>query len=366
MSRRVYLHVGAPKTGTTYLQDRLTLNADTLAGHGVHFPTRSPLVSPALFQFRAALDLLGREWGAAAGDTTGSWEALVKRVRRRTGTVVISHEILAPARPEQVARAMDDLAGAEIHVVYTARDYSRVLPAAWQESIKQGRRWPYAKFLRKSRRGKTWFSRAFDLPSVLGTWGAGLPPERVHVVTVPKSRDATPGGTDPLWSRFCSVVGIDPAWAPHESTRTNQSLGVAESQVIRQLNSRLDRGTDHQAEYDVLIRQLLAQERLVEKPSPPVRLPPRAYGWVTEASERWLEYLEQSGVDVVGDPEDLRPPPVDPEAEWDDPDKVAARKRLRVALDALAAMTQEAADRPDPDRQLSRRIKQRAARLRGS
>ena len=28
MSRSVYLHIGAPKTGTTYLQDRLTLNAD--------------------------------------------------------------------------------------------------------------------------------------------------------------------------------------------------------------------------------------------------------------------------------------------------------------------------------------------------
>ncbi|MEZ5094731.1 MAG: hypothetical protein R2731_00470 [Nocardioides sp.] len=39
--RVVYLHVGAPKTGTTYLQDRLTLNEDTLAGHGVHFP-RAP------------------------------------------------------------------------------------------------------------------------------------------------------------------------------------------------------------------------------------------------------------------------------------------------------------------------------------
>ena len=54
-----------------------------------------------------------------------------------------------------------------------------------------------------------------------------------------------------------------------------RSLGVAESQVIRQLNARLERGTDHQAEYDVLIRQLLAQERLVERPSAPVRLPPQ-------------------------------------------------------------------------------------------
>ena len=31
MSRVVFLHIGAPKTGTTYLQDRLTRNAATLA-----------------------------------------------------------------------------------------------------------------------------------------------------------------------------------------------------------------------------------------------------------------------------------------------------------------------------------------------
>jgi len=38
MSRVVYLHVGAPKTGTTYLQDRLALNKAELARHGVHYP----------------------------------------------------------------------------------------------------------------------------------------------------------------------------------------------------------------------------------------------------------------------------------------------------------------------------------------
>ena len=58
MSRTVYLHIGAPKTGTTYLQDRLTRNASQLAQHDVHYPSRSPLISPPLFHFRAALDLL--------------------------------------------------------------------------------------------------------------------------------------------------------------------------------------------------------------------------------------------------------------------------------------------------------------------
>ena len=39
MSRVVHLHIGAPKTGTTYLQDRLRLNEQTLASHGVTVPS---------------------------------------------------------------------------------------------------------------------------------------------------------------------------------------------------------------------------------------------------------------------------------------------------------------------------------------
>ncbi len=40
MSRVVHLHIGAPKTGTTYLQDRLRLNTASLARHGVTVPAR--------------------------------------------------------------------------------------------------------------------------------------------------------------------------------------------------------------------------------------------------------------------------------------------------------------------------------------
>ncbi len=380
MSRRVYLHIGAPKTGTTYLQDRLALNAASLADHGIHFPSRSPLVSPGLFHFRAALDLLGQDWGGEPGHAAGNWDALVRRIRRKSGTVVVSHEILAPARAEHVARAMADLAGSEVHVVYSARDLGRAIPAAWQESIKQGRRWSYRKFLRKSRRGQPWFFRAFDLPTVLATWGSGLPPERIHVVTVPHRSDptsvdpeastsspgpveATPG--DPLWLRFCGVFGIDPAWAPRDSDRTNRSLGVAEAQLIRQLNRRLDRVTRREASFDALIREMLAQDELVGRSSAPVRLPPAYYEWAEEVSERWIDYLQQSGVDVVGDYDDLRPvrPPED--APWHNPDRVPPRQRLQVSLDALAAMTREAAARPDPDQRFTHRMRQHAERLRG-
>lgn len=364
MSRKVYLHIGAPKTGTTYLQDRLSVNARSLAEHGVHFPTGSPIVGPALFQFRAALDLLGQDWGGPPGHAVGAWETLVRRVRRRSGTVVISHEILAPASPAEVDRVMRDLAGAEIHVVYTARDLARQIPAGWQESVKQGRGWSYRRFLDRFEKGRVWFSRAFDVPRVLSTWGAGLPPEHVHVVTVPRSR-AHADGEDTLWLRMCQALGIDPAWAPVDSDHANPSLGMAEVQIVRKLNRQMDRGVGRDTAHDALIRKVLAQGELAHRKSAPVRLPPERYPWVEDQVGRWIEWIQGAGVHVIGDLEELRPVRPGPDERWQDPDRVSAKSQLKTAMAALEVMTREAARREAPEDRLVSRVRKGARRLRG-
>ncbi len=358
MTRRVFLHIGAPKTGTTYLQDRLGLNARSLASHGVHFPSRNAMITPELSQFRAALDLLGQDWGGAPGHAEGSWDALVRRIKRLKGTVIVSHEILAPAKPAQVARAKAALAGSELHIVYSARDQARQLPAAWQESIKQGRTWSYNRFANKLSRRNPWFARAFDLPNVLSTWGEGLPPEHIHLVTVPQTRGPE------LWERFCRVFGIDPAWAPRESEAHNASLGVAETAMLRRLNRRMDREPRREESFDGLVRSMLAADKLVERRSPPLLMPPRLQGWAEGESERWIEWVAASGIDVVGDVEDLRPAPLDPEARWVNPDKLRAKPQLRAALDALAAMTLEATRREDPDDKFVAKVRTRLRDLR--
>lgn len=360
MSRTVFLHIGAPKTGTTYLQDRLTRNARELAGHGVHVPTGSIFVSPALFHFRAALDLLEQDWGGAPGHAEGAWPELVKQVRKRRGTVVISHEILAPAPSAKITRLMNDLRDSEVHIVYSARDLVRQLPAAWQESIKQGRRWRFRRFLDKAEKGDAWFMRAFDLPTVLNNWSRNLPPEHVHVVTVP------PAGSPPdeLWRRFCTVFGIDPAWAPLDSERANESLGIAETRLLRELNRRIDRRTRRSGPHEALIRRLLAESDLGSRRSRRVELPPERHPWAVEQSERWIDWIKGSGVDVVGDVDDLRPAPVDPDATWHDPDRVSNKALASAALEALTVMTREAANRPDPQQELGARVRRRIEKLR--
>lgn len=363
MTRVVHLHIGAPKTGTTYIQTRLGLNTKTLAEHGVHFPSTGRLARPELSQFRAALDLTEQDWGGAPGHADGAWDALMKRTRRLAGNVVISHEILAPAGPKMIERAMRDLSGSEVHIVYSARDLASQLAAAWQESVKQGRAWTFRKFLRRSRMGKPFMMQAFDIPEVLSSWGVAVPPERIHLVVVPGKRRPEADPDDTLWTRMCRALDIDPAWAPVDSQATNKSLGVAETQVLRHLNQALGRKVAREGEYDDLIRRMVADGTLFHHRSAPVTLRPDSYDWVEERTERSLEWIVASGIDVIGDLDELRPVRPDPEARWHNPDRVRKRAVMRASIGALSSMTAEAARRPDPHglavratRELKRRL----------
>lgn len=366
MRRRLYVHVGAPKTGTTYLQNRLSANLAELAAHDVHYATRA-LATPHLFQFRAALDLLGRtDWRGPIARSEGAWDAMVRRIRRSSGTVIFSHEILADARPRQIAKLWHDLdvgRSTELHIVYTARDLARQLPAAWQEGVKQGQRWTFEGFLRRFQAEKMWFYRVFRFPKVLTTWGAGLPPEQIHLITLPPAGADVPA--DELWRRFALACDFDPAWGPHEGERSNRSLGMAETQVIRRLNRRLGRSEQPGGRYDALIRVMLAETVLAERDSDKVRIPPPLYPWIMQKTDLWIEWTEQSRIHVVGDLNDLRPPPPDPEALWHNPDRVRPRLQLQAALDALAAMTEEAARREDPEATLGAKVKRARDRLVG-
>lgn len=362
MTRRVYLHIGAPKTGTTYLQDRLARNRSSLAAHGVDLSAPAT-ADPTLFWFRAALDALGQDWGGEPGHAKGAWPSLLKRLRRASDTVIVSHEIFAPAPAEKVERIMTALSEHEVHIVYSARDLGRQLPAAWQESIKQGRKWTFTRFLDRVEHGNTWFIKAFDLPAVLGRWSIGLPPERVHVVTVPPGR-ALRANKDLLWLRMCEAFGIDPAWAPAESHKANSSLGIAETQLLRQLNRRMERSVRREAAFDELIREKLAQDLLISRTSKPVRLPPARFDWAEQQADEWVAWLRGSGVHVVGDPEELRPVRPADDEPYLDPDKVRPKEALAAAVDALAAMTAEAARRPDPERGTRAMMRLAADRLR--
>ena len=334
MTRRVFLHVGTPKSGTSYLQDRLALNRSVLGAQRLDY-----LDTRTGDHFEAALDLIDARWAGAEKQAKGQWDSLVSAAGRSSRDLLISHEILAAAEPERIALAMKPFADDEVHVVVTARDLGRQVPAEWQERVKHRGRRAYAPFVDAVERnhGRTdwqmWFWRVQDLPSVLGRWGAGVPPERVHLVTVPQSG----GPSTALWDRFSAVIGLDPRATYAESETTNASLGGEEVTLLRRLNVELAERQVPRGTYVEWVRELVVKDVLAVRPDMRrATVPPDRRAFVDEVTAGWLEWVRRSGIDVVGDVDDLRPVWPDDADPWPDPDAPGNDTVADAAVQALA------------------------------
>ncbi len=302
---RVFFHVGAPKTGTTYLQNVLFNNRDALAADGVLYP-----YDDRGQPFRSMLDFRGAGWGGSrAGQYAGEWEAVAARTRAWRGrSVIISNELLGGSTSERIEIGLGGMGTAEVHVVFTARDLARQLVSDWQEHIKHKHIVTLETFVADLVElgidAPEPFGELFwgmhDAEYVLAHWSRFVPVDNIHLVTVPQ-----PGAEpDTLWNRFCSVTGLSPAAYDTDTRRANTSMGVAETELVRRMNLEVQ-GMPADI-YDPLVRKLLAEEILGGN-SPRLTLPTEHMDWVTERSRRLIASLDHAGYQVEGDLEELMP-----------------------------------------------------------
>jgi hypothetical protein len=344
--RKVVLHVGLPKTGTTYLQALLAEHRDELRTRGVLYPFLRPGG-----MFHAAVEVRGshEKFGLDPDAIAGSWAALCERARGYDGTTLISHEILGGADEQEIGRALAPLGGLEVHVVITARDLGRQATAHWQEEVKLGDPRSFADFERDQFRAdvpttsaggtRPHFWHAQDYVAASARWSTAVPAERVHLVVCPRPGSA-PGE---LWDRFAAAAGIDPgAVDPTDVTpiQVNASLGAAEIAALRAVNRALD-GRLPQPGYSRLAKRVLAERVLAryggERPHTPADL----VELFTEVTHRWLDAVRAGGYPVHGDPGELLPEVPPPGASH--PDDVPADVLLDVTTDALAELVLTAA-----------------------
>jgi len=367
----VYLHVGEPKSGTTFVQQVMWGNRDELARQGVLLPG-----AHAQDHFRANQDL--RQAPQPPDDPTGSyageWDLLVKQALQTDRAAVISHELLAAAPEEQAARAFETLAGAEIHVVVSLRDFASLLPAEWQETVKHRNRFTWEQWIKRvmthdatSKPGMArWFWRVHDTPDVLRRWSQGLPPNRVHIVTLP------PPDSPPtlLWSRFASVIGVDPEPFDLSAARSNTSLGMAEAEMLRRLNVTLGKDGVGHFFYAVNVKERLAHDYLAGRPAAlrPL-MTDTVQRWAHERCESVVAVLRDSGYDLVGDFADLLPreePTGTRAVRRVGTKQVPTEQILDAAIGSLATVLRNQYDPPPPTPQESRLVDLGPARLTAS
>jgi hypothetical protein len=373
---RLYLHIGTPKTGTTYLQDVCWHNRQLLASEGVLYPGVHPES-----QFYAVNEVMTNRFPEWQGWLMpGAWNEVVAEARKAERAAIISHELLCPADRQEADRALADLDGFEVHILCTARNLASQIPSVWQEDVKNGHTAGFHEFvagLREPRPSTVQMADVFwdfqNLPAVLRTWGDKLPPQQVHVLTVP-GRGA-PDGL--LWGRFAQLLDLRRSDHQTDVSQANRSLGVGEAELVRRINVALEGRLSH-THYQDVIKYWVATDSLAQRSGKtPIVLRPQDYDWVVEQSGSFVDEIKGAGYDVIGDLSELLPaaqppepsandasanggsaidgPAIDGPVEGgpanDDGHRVDPEQMLDVSMDAIVALVDHLVtelDRPGP------------------
>jgi hypothetical protein len=359
MAQRVFLHVGLPKTGTTYLQTLLWHNRDVLRRQGVLLPgdsARQHLWASGVVREDPNLDRRSPE-------AKHAWDRLVAEINAWEGTAIVSHEFFASAGARQAERAVAALTDAEVHVVVTARETLSLVTARWQEYVKNGSTLPIDDYPADDEPSGNddWDWGTLDLSDVLRRWSSAVPREQVHVLTLPKPDEPRQA----LWLRFAELVGIDPEGCDTSVSAANESLGVVEVELLRRINADLQ-GFSSPAGRGNWIRGYLAQGKLVPRGGEKFWPSPDRVEVLCARGRRIADEVAAAGYDVIGDVDDLRPPADVPPRRH--PDSVTDAELLDAATEVVAEMltdvrrlTREARSADTPQAAWRRMVPERVA-----
>lgn len=300
------LHIGTPKTGTTYLQGILSQNRAQLAKHGWSYPGRR------VNQQHAIYGLCGSDIYYLSD--TSRYEPIGEQLLARltaspTPRTLWSAEVLSQLDDMGLERLLR-LTGAPSRVLMTVRGLHALLPSSWQQLLKTGHTETLTDYVdrleahRNDRSTREWLGYAFG--DVVRRWSQFAP---VHVVVVP-SRSA---GPERLWHLFREAADLpELADLSVHPEGANVSLSTEAAEVLRRLSGELGRHGRKRA-------QALRQQYLRQAVFPladgdggtRITLPPETHDRVRRWNEQELEEVSRFAAAVHGDLADagFRPHP---------------------------------------------------------
>ena len=300
----VLLHIGVHKTGTTAIQAALADARGDLLAHGVRYPGKLQA------QHRAALALLGRPWGwnSRGGSVMDRrhFDALIRRVGRHGGRVVISSEFFCEAPADKAQETIDALGGAgRVTVVVTLRNLGKLLPSSWQQYLKYGLTTSYDSWLQDvfanpgaSKISPT-FWRRHDHADVLTRWSLAAGADNVNVLVLEDvDRSAQ-------FRAFAQMLDVpEEILVSRMDLTSNRSMTAAEAELLVRLNKRVKKQLQW-TDYVRLVRRGVAlrmvEGREPDPDEPRLTTPEWALDAAAVQGAKSVQAIRQLGVNVFGE-----------------------------------------------------------------
>lgn len=330
MARRVFVHVGLPKAGSTFLQTTMWQNRELLRSRGFLYPG-----SKRMDHYHASQAIRGTS-RKALGPHADTWDRLRDELNGWSGDGLLSHEFLSMTTGAQAQDLVASLEG-EVHVVVVLRDYVRQFPAVWQEALKMNSDLSVDDYMDEvlGRRVRgAWGWRSQDVPAVLEEWSQAVPAHRLHVITVPP-----PGAPrNLLWDRWTQVLGLDTTGFDMETAHPNESLGAPQAALLQRVKPHLTGPLRKGPERHRWVRGYFAHDVLVPQRGPRLGLREDHRAALAEASAAAVAAVRDGGYPLAGDLDDLQPAD---EPDLARPSEVSDAELVEVAAVALERMIRD-------------------------
>lgn len=300
--KRVFLHIGVPKTGTTALQAALANSRKELAKQKVVYPSQWRNA-----HHRAAWAITERTWGwkGRGGTTTPMkhWTRLVKETRSKN-KVILSSEFFCEANLKQSQKMVNDLGRQQLEVVVTLRPFGKLLPSAWQQYLKYGVKLTYQEWLEAILNGPrekaptpTFWMR-HDHPVLIKRWLDLVGKESLTVVVVDDSNH------DFIYQAFEQILQLNAGTLQKRQAKvSNRSMTLAEAEFLRQINLRQPDDSTWD-KYESFVRRSMMHEILnspIAQSNPEkMTTPAWAAQKANQIAKEYLNELSQLDLKVIG------------------------------------------------------------------
>jgi hypothetical protein len=251
--RRLIIHAGFHKSGTTALQEAFDAQSEELKAAGIIYPNIGRRA-----HHRVAWALTGRTWGwgKRGGEKTSikEWEQLAKSINSSDEeTILISSEFFSELDGDAIRKLFSDIKGRKVQAVFTVRPLVKLLASSYQQYLKYGIKADYEEWLHsvldtpgESKINPTFWLRHFH-GRVVGKWVDVLGSQAVTIIIVDESRPEF------LFDSINAYLGLPQGLLKSQETGSNRSLTMEEIALLLDINRRFPQEREWD-EYEIFIR----------------------------------------------------------------------------------------------------------------
>lgn len=367
--KRLIIHAGFHKSGTTALQESFALNRPLLREKGIFYP---PIGTKAHHRVAWALTQKPWGWSKRGGEKTPAkyWDQMASRINSaKEETVILSSEFFSELDGEKIRKVRSDIKGRDIQILFTLRPLAKLLPSSYQQYLKYGITTEYEDWLHaildkpgESKVSPTFWKR-HSHGKVVAKWVDIFGKSNVTLLIVNEAQPTF------LFDEMNRVLKLPAGTINAAPSGSNRSLTMEEISLLLEINKQFPKDREWE-EYENFVRAGYIKELtdFVPPAADKARLltPQWAIDKANELGGSIKEELLTMGVKIVGDVNSLSDSLV-PEGSSTYPESID----IKTVASAMLAFDKETIAKfpiawlfSDLTRRLKKQIRARSSRLR--